>query len=106
MLLTCLASRDVLARKDLAIYPMGCLTVNLQSSPFFHPQHATQHLPENRLRQFRAELYVLWHFVRRQIVPAVSEQFIHTDRFNLQDDKRSEERRVGKECRSRWSTYH
>ena len=22
------------------------------------------------------------------------------------DDKRSEERRVGKECRSRWSPYH
>ena len=25
---------------------------------------------------------------------------------NLQLDKRSEERRVGKECRSRWSPYH
>ena len=25
---------------------------------------------------------------------------------NLQKDKRSEERRVGKECRSRWSPYH
>src|SRR3712207_2398049 len=25
---------------------------------------------------------------------------------NLQDDERSEERRVGKECRSRWSPYH
>ena len=24
----------------------------------------------------------------------------------LVDDKRSEERRVGKECRSRWSPYH
>ena len=24
----------------------------------------------------------------------------------LDDDKRSEERRVGKECRSRWSPYH
>jgi hypothetical protein len=65
-----------------------CLTVKLQSSAFFRPQHPTQHLPENRLRQFRAELYVLWHFVRRQIVPAVCEQIIHTDRFNLQDDKR------------------
>ena len=25
---------------------------------------------------------------------------------NLQDSSRSEERRVGKECRSRWSPYH
>ena len=24
----------------------------------------------------------------------------------LTDDERSEERRVGKECRSRWSPYH
>ena len=26
--------------------------------------------------------------------------------FNQNIDKRSEERRVGKECRSRWSPYH
>ena len=25
---------------------------------------------------------------------------------SLQDESRSEERRVGKECRSRWSPYH
>ena len=29
---------------------------------------------------------------------------IHIEKFNL--DERSEERRVGKECRSRWSPYH
>ena len=28
------------------------------------------------------------------------------DALDLIDDKRSEERRVGKECRSRWSPYH
>src|SRR2546422_7728556 len=27
-------------------------------------------------------------------------------RFHVQDARRSEERRVGKECRSRWSPYH
>ena len=27
-------------------------------------------------------------------------------RYGIQDDMRSEERRVGKECRSRWSPYH
>ena len=26
--------------------------------------------------------------------------------MNLEEDNRSEERRVGKECRSRWSPYH
>src|SRR2546430_8477666 len=28
------------------------------------------------------------------------------DTYALQKEKRSEERRVGKECRSRWSPYH
>ena len=28
------------------------------------------------------------------------------DRYELTTDLRSEERRVGKECRSRWSPYH
>ena len=26
--------------------------------------------------------------------------------YNVKDNNRSEERRVGKECRSRWSPYH
>ena len=30
----------------------------------------------------------------------------HTDGFRLRTSTRSEERRVGKECRSRWSPYH
>ena len=43
------------------------------------------------------------------------EKMLHKIRFTKQDqmyilgdavDKRSEERRVGKECRSRWSPYH
>ena len=29
-----------------------------------------------------------------------------SDDYNKYDDCRSEERRVGKECRSRWSPYH
>src|SRR5256886_12312949 len=28
------------------------------------------------------------------------------ERFNCESGERSEERRVGKECRSRWSPYH
>ena len=31
---------------------------------------------------------------------------INTDAQALKHSKRSEERRVGKECRSRWSPYH
>ena len=33
-----------------------------------------------------------------------SQQF--DEKLTLIDDPRSEERRVGKECRSRWSPYH
>src|SRR2546430_13528969 len=34
-------------------------------------------------------------------------QILHrTDLFFMDQDQRSEERRVGKECRSRWSPYH
>ena len=33
-------------------------------------------------------------------------QIITIDREQFKIDKRSEERRVGKECRSRWSPYH
>ena len=31
---------------------------------------------------------------------------LHDDELCVQDIARSEERRVGKECRSRWSPYH
>ena len=36
---------------------------------------------------------------------ACAQEWFETDEENLIDD-RSEERRVGKECRSRWSPYH
>ena len=32
--------------------------------------------------------------------------FLVTSRHVMFDEPRSEERRVGKECRSRWSPYH
>ena len=31
---------------------------------------------------------------------------LHIRHFSTENDDRSEERRVGKECRSRWSPYH
>ena len=35
-----------------------------------------------------------------------SEKAVDMLRFDLDNENRSEERRVGKECRSRWSPYH
>ena len=37
-----------------------------------------------------------------RIAPALKSQFQYSSSMQI----RSEERRVGKECRSRWSTYH
>ena len=39
--------------------------------------------------------------VTRQLV-----QWVRQARRWVEDSRRSEERRVGKECRSRWSPYH
>src|SRR3712207_2840073 len=40
------------------------------------------------------------------IVDLMYEGGIANERFSISDTARSEERRVGKECRSRWSPYH
>src|SRR5258708_39555171 len=42
------------------------------------------------------------------VVQTCSHHAVRSDKDNVQQigDQRSEERRVGKECRSRWSPYH
>ena len=70
------------------------------------------------------ELYLIRHgmtlgnvehrYIGRQTDEPLSEdgrayECVHQRRFadvGISDDIRSEERRVGKECRSRWSPYH
>src|SRR5690348_18010376 len=51
-----------------------------------------------------------WRAGRRQREPAVASSRVLTsgecDEANPDSQERSEERRVGKECRSRWSPYH
>src|SRR2546430_591258 len=46
--------------------------------------------------------------VQRDAVQILSAEAVHEAAHTcaLDDDVRSEERRVGKECRSRWSPYH
>src|SRR2546426_7177686 len=44
--------------------------------------------------------------VPSQIALATSEASARVGRVEVTIDSRSEERRVGKECRSRWSPYH
>src|SRR5256885_17103011 len=48
------------------------------------------------------------NWVLREIVEGGGDASLVEARFveGLRDEERSEERRVGKECRSRWSPYH
>ena len=59
---------------------------------------------------FDAELSCLYSSTRKNgytMFPAgPSKEYLNKGVFRLRDDARSEERRVGKECRSRWSPYH
>ena len=53
----------------------------------------------------------VWRFLKKLKIelpydPAIPLQGIYPDKTITQKDTRSEERRVGKECRSRWSPYH
>src|SRR4030095_7376946 len=43
---------------------------------------------------------------KEQWTPETLLKYIETDRYRGGQSDRSEERRVGKECRSRWSPYH
>ena len=45
-------------------------------------------------------------FIRRNMAHREIYFLTNNTSRNLGDDDRSEERRVGKECRSRWSPYH
>ena len=40
------------------------------------------------------------------VVPGLVDMHVHLREPGREGDERSEERRVGKECRSRWSPYH
>src|SRR5256885_16194125 len=72
--------------------------------------------PGVTLEQARAQLGSLWPEIRQEMVPP-DKTFADLGRFRYLQLKvesgasgeaslRSEERRVGKECRSRWSPYH
>src|SRR5260370_16378550 len=73
----------------LPIYAPSWISIGSKSKARKHLIHAVElapNYPENRLNL--AEGYVKW-----------------SDRVGVRRE-RSEERRVGKECRSRWSPYH
>ena len=66
-----------------------------------HSQAQTQNQPPSPARSRSDEMLDRWNDIGNKLV-AMAKDFPE-DKY---DFKRSEERRVGKECRSRWSPYH
>ena len=68
----------------------------------FHKVKAVSALPNYRLSvQFAEGLTKIYH-----VAPLFTKWPAFRALENEPEDDRSEERRVGKECRSRWSPYH
>src|SRR2546430_17696913 len=75
-------------------------------------------LPEPRGERGQADSYVAPRSPVEEILANIWAQVLHVDKVGIHDNffelgghsllatQRSEERRVGKECRSRWSPYH
>ena len=64
---------------------------------------------DKRLQPLLNELYALGlsvQFVNRQTLDKKANGEVHQGIIARVQPARSEERRVGKECRSRWSPYH
>ena len=62
-----------------------------------------------RISELARELGIaenLLHRWKKKSEEGKIEPFPGKGRLSPEDDERSEERRVGKECRSRWSPYH
>src|SRR3712207_9534010 len=57
-------------------------------------------------REVTADIYTLTKFKRSNQNTCINQRPIVQIGERVQKAQRSEERRVGKECRSRWSPYH
>ena len=79
--------------------------------PITPKEHGTAFLFEHRHLWLRSRRQVAIARVRHEVIQAIRD-FFYERNFVLVDTPiltgaiRSEERRVGKECRSRWSPYH
>ena len=51
-------------------------------------------------------IYIIFVSLRMKKSGKIESTFVAEDEMKKIKDTRSEERRVGKECRSRWSPYH
>src|SRR2546426_1798307 len=105
-----IAFRDELGRLGLAVGILGDLALLACASVLFRPLRGPRLLPDAATRAAAVEL------VRRHGSDTLAYFKLRRDKHYLFSPdrsafvgyriERSEERRVGKECRSRWSPYH
>src|ERR1039457_3435143 len=83
-----------------------CLTLDLHDEPDLIEQYKWYHRQENIWPEVVGN--ILSHGVLSEEIYLVGDRLVMilqtTEDFSF--EARSEERRVGKECRSRWSPYH
>src|SRR3712207_7543988 len=86
------------------IRDIGVTGVQTCALPIFHRMHRAPKRPERLFMQFHGGVYrsddagASWTYIANGLPSDFG--------FPLAIDPRSEERRVGKECRSRWSPDH
>ena len=73
-------------------------------------EQSSQNLTDNSLTDFGPD-FKGFDEMQREILRMMDPSYLKTVSMselldNVYQSKRSEERRVGKECRSRWSPYH
>ena len=54
----------------------------------------------------RGKFMAIQSYFKKQEKSQINNTTLHLKQLEKEEQKRSEERRVGKECRSRWSPYH
>src|SRR5256885_13981932 len=74
----------------------------VNASDWFHEGTWVRSVVRRPVLVVTALSLVFFSFRRRGILPETTVE----RRLSCRESKRSEERRVGKECRSRWSPYH
>ena len=93
---------------DIVLSPLGLYEVSIQNGQSIYVSRDAKYLIPGDLYEAREEGLVNLGEIRRNVIRR--ERIAALDEKDMivfePEGERSEERRVGKECRSRWSPYH
>src|SRR5439155_23838416 len=85
---------------------LGALTVGVVTKPFAFEGKRRMAQAEQGLVELSEAVDTVICIPNESLMQFVDKGTSFFEAFRIADDIRSEERRVGKECRSRWSRYH